>query len=285
MKLGICTTDFKKAFTPDRLCAKIASFGVSAVQLAFESVALDGFTPTGEIEIPERVPVEVISSLTREASVLGLSFLAVNGTFNMAHPSDAVRAEGVQRFAPFADAVAALGCPYITVCTGTRNEAHLWRYHADNGTADAWADMRETMARCAELADSRGLKLCVEVEASNVVDTPRKARTLLDDLGGAVKIVLDPANLFHIGKAHPEYVAQTLKDALELLVKDTVLLHGKDIREGEALDFCSAGAGIVDFGTLLEAVPDAAAMLVHGAFTDDAIRESLAYLRGFRDFD
>ena len=140
--------------------------------------------------------------------------------------------------------------------------------------------MRETVRRCAEAADARGLVLCVEVEASNVVNTPEKARALLDSVGSAVKIVLDPANLFHMGTAHPGNVAETLRNALRLLSRDTVLLHGKDVREGEGLSFCGAGEGIADFAALLAGCPGAQAMLLHGAYEDAAIAKSLGFLRG-----
>ncbi|MDY3286998.1 MAG: sugar phosphate isomerase/epimerase family protein [Eubacteriales bacterium] len=280
MKLGICTTDFRRAMSPEALCEKIASFGVTTAQLAFESVGIPGFAPTGELEIPESIPAAVLSALEREAARHGLDFAAVNGTFNMAHPDPAVRAEGVRRMEPLLDAARALGIPYVTICTGTRNPAHLWRPHPDNETDAAWRDMRETVGRCAEAADARGLVLCVEVEASNVVNTPEKARALLDSVGSAVKIVLDPANLFHMGTAHPGNVAETLRNALRLLSRDTVLLHGKDVREGEGLSFCGAGEGIADFAALLAGCPGAHAMLLHGAYEDAAIAKSLGFLRG-----
>ncbi|MGN1074831.1 MAG: hypothetical protein ACI4QB_07535, partial [Eubacteriales bacterium] len=73
---------------------------------------------------------------------------------------------------------------------------------------------------------------------------------------------------------------ETLRNALRLLSRDTVLLHGKDVREGEGLSFCGAGEGIADFAALLSGCPGAHVMLLHGAYEDAAIAKSLGYLRG-----
>ena len=83
-------------------------------------------------------------------------------------------------------------------------------------------------------ASALGLALGVEVEASNVVNTARRARDLLDACGSdALKIILDCANLFHAGKAHPRFVRETIGEAFALLGGDIALAHGKDIRESE----------------------------------------------------
>lgn len=282
MRLGVCTTDLPR-MTPDALFDKAASLGFDCVQFAFDSVPIDGFTADTRIEIPGDVPRGTLDEIMRASIRTGLPVVAANGTFNMAHPDAAVRDEGIRRFPGFLDAARSLGCTLVSVCTGSRNPAHLWQPHPDNNTPGAWDDMRGTMLRCAEYAAARGMTLLVEVEASNVVDTPEKARRLLQECGAAVKIVLDPANLFHAGMAHRKNVRPTLDRAFELLGADIALAHGKDIREGDGIDFCPTGEGIVDFPyllALLEKYGCGVDLMLHGIFTDAAFHRSVSYIRG-----
>lgn len=277
MKLGLCTTDLERT-SPENLLTRVADYGFSCVQLAFDSVEIEGFTADTRIEIPGSVPSGILIRLDKTAASRGLDITAVNGTFNMSHPDSEIRSEGVRRFPGFLDAAKELGARYISICTGSRNPAHLWRPHPDNITESAWCDMQDTVLRCTELAASRGLTLMVEVEASNVVNTPERAKKLLDAVGDTVKIVLDPANLFKAGEAHPENVRRVLDHADDVLHDDVVLAHGKDILEGEGLKFCGAGYGIVDFDYMLRKISNVEAIMLHGAFTDEAIRSGFAYL-------
>ena len=51
------------------------------------------------------------------------------------------------------------------------------------------------------IASSYGLTLAIEPEVDNVVDSAVKARRLLDEMASPhLKVVIDPANLFHAGE-------------------------------------------------------------------------------------
>ena len=286
MRIGLATTDFPTQ-PGSELLDRIKEYGFEAVQLSLADVAEMDFTPNGEIEIPETMDMETVAQVGRQARARGLPLVALNGTFNMAHPDPAVRAEGLRRLEGLAWAANALEVPILTLCSGTRNRAHLWRPHPDNGTPEAWQGMLETMEQAAALAERYDLTLALETEAANVIDTPEKARALMDAVGSRrLKMILDGANLFHAGKARPENVAETLRHAFDLFGRDVVLAHGKDIRASEGIDFCTTGQGILDFPLMLQLLGEHCAgcdMILHGIEQEEQMPGALAWMKALRE--
>lgn len=140
------------------------------------------------------------------------------------------------------------------------------------------------MERLLALADQYDLTLGVETEASNVVNTPERARLLLDTLKSRrLKIIFDPANLFHPGTACAEKAADIVEHAFDLLKEDIVLTHAKDIRAGEGIAFTSAGRGIVPFRRfleLLDSIGYAGPVVAHGIHDEAEFPFSTAFLNG-----
>ncbi len=285
MRTGICTTDFEVTGqlpkAADRLFGRIAELGFECVQFAFSSIAESEFTPTGRIEIPDKIPTAALDAAARSADRYHLPIEVINGTFNMAHPDEDVRREGIKRFALLTEAAEILGAKYISLCSGTRFAEHLWTYSPDNHTAGAWNDMLDTIKRAVELAERRNITLAIESEASNIIDTPVNARRVMDEVGSDhLKMILDCANLFHIGRAHPEYVQETIAHAFEFFGEDIVLAHGKDIREGDGINFCGTGRGIVDFpftAQMLKKYGFAGDMFLHGIYDEADMPYALAH--------
>ncbi len=285
MRTGVCTTDFEHEGQPlrnaDSLFAVIRGYGFEAVQFAFSSIAETGFVPTGEIEIPAAIPYAAVLQADRAARKYDLPIEVINGTFNMAHPDSAVREEGLRRFAILVDAAAALGAKSISLCSGSRNAAHLWTWSPDNDTQEAWDAMFDTISRAVALAEKGGITLAIESEAANIIDTPENARRVMDEVGSPnLKMILDCANLFHRGKAHPENVQDVIGHAFDLFGKDIVIAHGKDIREGDGIEFCGTGRGIVDFAFTARKLREAGYtgdMFLHGIYDEDDMLRSIAH--------
>lgn len=256
--------------TADTLFALIQDLGFTCVQFAFSSVAECGFTPNGELEIPSAIPAVCLDRVEKAAGKYGLPIEVINGTYNMVHPAEEVRKEGLKRLQTLMQAANALGTGKISLCSGTRNPAHLWRPSPLNDTEEAWAVMYDSMERATELAERYNITLAIESEASNVIRTPEKARRLMDGIGSdKLKMILDCANLFHAGHAHKAEVRETIAHAVEVYGKDIAVAHGKDIREGEGIEFCGTGRGIVDFAytaELLRGVNYAGDMFLHGIY-------------------
>jgi sugar phosphate isomerase/epimerase len=265
------------------LFGRIRGHGFETVQFAFSDVTEARFVPSGQIEIPENIDDALIRLVAAEAKRCCLPIGAVNGTFNAAHPDPAIRAEGVRRFEVLAAATTKLGCPIITLCSGTRNPDYLWSPHAANGEASAWADMIEVMKALAAIAERHGIVLAIETEAANVVDTPEKARRAMEEVGSArLKMVMDCANLFHPGEAMRANVDAAIRHAFALFGGEVVVAHGKDIRESEGIDFCATGEGIVDyvlFARLLAESRFPGDMMLHGIFDEEKMPAALALMR------
>ena len=274
-RTGICTTDLTTR-PADAMFATIAAAGYTAVQFGFSTVTDTDYTADGKIEFPdctELLKSGTIERIRKAAEAQGIAIAAVNGTFNMAHPDPAVRAEAIRRFDSFLAASKSLGASIVSLCSGTRCARHLWTYDPANRTDDAWRDMLDSMCRCTELAERHDLILAVETEASNVISTPEDARRLLDTVGSAhLKMILDPANLFLPGAARSENVRPTLRHAFDLFGGDIVLAHGKDIRAGDGIDFCATGEGIVDYpylAALLREIGFTGDMMLHGIYEEE----------------
>jgi len=265
------------------LFGRIRGHGFDAVQFSFADVAESRFVPTGQIEIPEYIDDSVIHLVAAEARRTRLPIAAVNGTFNAAHPDPVVRAEGVKRFEVLAAATAKLGCPIITLCSGTRNPDYLWSPHASNGEASAWSDMIAVMRALAAIAQRHGITLAIETETANVVDTPEKARRAMLEVGSPrLKMVMDCANLFHPGQARRANVDAVMRHAFAIFGGDVVVAHGKDIRESHGVDFCATGEGIVDFALfarLLAGSRFQGDMMLHGIFDEEKMPAALALMR------
>ena len=290
-KCGVCSTDFESAahtpYAAEVLFRKMKERGFEAVQFAFSSIAETEFTPNGQIEIPAVIPSAAIQAVRENAEKYGIPVEVINGTFNMAHPDRGIREEGIRRFEILCRAAKELRAKYISLCSGTRNADHLWSPHPDNDTQEAWNDMLDTVSRCTKIAETYGITLAVESEASNIISTPERARRLMDTVGSPnLKMILDCANLFHAGEAHKENVREILEHAFALYGDDIVLAHGKDIREGDGIDFCGTGLGIVDFAytaALLEQYDFTGNMFLHGIYhEDDMVRAREHWLASVR---
>ena len=281
MKTGICTTDFEKSAekkTADELFGIIHELGFRCVQFAFSSVAECGYTPNGQLEIPSVIKPECCRAVFIAAEKYDLPIEVINGTYNMAHPDPDVRAEGLKRLETLMQAAKELSTEIISLCSGTRNAKYLWSPSDENENEDAWADMYDSMQRATELAEQYGITLAIESEASNVIRTPEKARRLLDSIGSdKLKMILDCANLFHMGHAHKNEAPETICHAVEVYGKDIVVVHGKDIREGDGIEFCATGLGIVDFALtaeLLRQIGYKGDMFLHGIYDISDMKRS-----------
>jgi sugar phosphate isomerase/epimerase len=230
--------------------------------------------------LPERIEPHLAQLISAAARSRCINIAAVSGTFNMIDPIRARRDAGMRRLGQLARACSLLGTKIITLCTGTRDPDDMWRGHPANGRPDAWADLLTAVEQALGIAEEHDLWLAIEPETANVVDSPVRARRLLDELRSPrLKIVIDPANLFH---AHDLPHQRTLLDAaFDLLGPDIVLAHAKDIRVVDGtVDHVAAGTGVLDYAhylALLRQVP--VPLIVHG-LAEAEVPRALAFLRG-----
>lgn len=270
MRLGIFAKTFPGA-DPATVMAAARAAGFEAVQY---NMACSGLAA-----MPDALTAAQVAAVAAASRDTGVAVAAVSGTYNMIHPDPAVRAAGLRRLGLLIDHAAAMGTGMITLCTGTRDAADQWRHHPDNATPEAWRDLLEEMGKACVMAEARGVMLGVEPELANVVDGARAARRLLDEAASpALRIVLDPANLFEIADGAER--RRRIEEAVGLLGDRIAMAHAKD-RHADG-SFATAGKGVIDFAHFLGCLRGAGFdgdLVTHGLAAEEAAGVA-AFLRG-----
>ena len=271
MRIGGFTRIFDRPSFEEVLDAA-AGHGLQALQLNLESLGLP--------PMPDRLDPDLCRRVRDEAAARGLTLDAVSGTFNIIHPDLEERARNFRSLRGLAAACEHMGAPRITFSTGTRNADYMWGSHPDNGSPAAWADMLEAMSEAVEIAAGHGVPLVFEPEVSNVVDSAKKARRLLDHFESPfLKVVIDGANLFGAGDL--PRMGEVLDEAFDLLAPDIELAHAKDLeRDGEA-GHVAAGTGLLDYERYLRRLREAGfdgALILH-SLDEEQVPASLSFLR------
>lgn len=272
MEIGI----FAKTFVRPTLAATleaVVGHGFGAVQFNMACAGLPS--------MPDQIDPALATTIRREMAACHITMAAVSGTFNMIHPDPEQRRIGLRRLRELAAACVGLGTNLIALSTGTRDPDNMWRRHPDNDTPAAWADLVAAMGEAVSIAGEYGVTLAFEPEVSNVIDSARKGRRLLDELASPhLKVVIDGANLFHAGELPRMHAI--LDEAFDLLGRDIVLAHAKDLsRDGEAGQE-AAGQGVLDYDhylSLLRGIGYSGPLILHG-LAESQVAGAVAFLQG-----
>jgi sugar phosphate isomerase/epimerase len=173
-----------------------------------------------------------------------------------------------------------MGTAAIHVCTGTRDRDSMWRRHPDNDSPESWHDMVACVREATDIARQANVILAFEPEVNNVVDSARKARRLLDEIGSPhLKVTIDPANIFHAGEL--PRMREMLDEAFALVGKDIALAHAKDLDHDGDAGHLAAGQGVLDYDRylgLLRASGFRGPLLLHG-LNEAQVPGCVAFLR------
>jgi sugar phosphate isomerase/epimerase len=198
----------------------------------------------------------------------------------MCHPDAEHRQTGLRRLRVLAESCSGLGTSKIHLCTGTRDRASMWRRHPDNDSAEAWRDMAACMREASDIARQFRVVLAFEPEVNNVVNSAKKARRLMDEIGSPfLKVTFDAANLFHAGQL--PRMKEVLDEAFALIGKDIVLAHAKDLDHDGDAGHLPAGHGKLDYDryvTLLHKYRFPGPLLLHG-LSEAQVPGCVAFLR------
>ena len=272
MQIGIFAKTFVRPTLEETLDA-VKAYGLGCVQFNMVCAGLPS--------MPDCIKVENCDAIRREMTSRNITMSAVSGTFNMIHPDILSRRAGLRRLRELASVCKRLGTSVITLCTGTRDSENMWRRHPENDSLQAWKDLIESMNEAVLIAEEYGATLGFEPEVSNVVDSAKKGRCLLDEMQSPhLKVVMDAANIFHTGEL--SRMREILDEAFSLLGEDIVIAHAKDLScDGEAGDE-AAGRGVLDYDyylSLLHNVGFDGPLILHG-LTEAEVQESVDFLRG-----
>jgi sugar phosphate isomerase/epimerase len=271
MHVGIFARTFSRP-SLEAILDAIEQHGIRSIQF---NMSCAGFP-----SLPESIEAELADRICEALRARGIVMAAVSGTFNMIHPDHAIRAHNLERLRVLARVCKRLGTSIVTLSTGTRDPEDMWRRHQDNDSPGAWSDMRAAMAEALHIAAQYQLNFAFEPELSNVVDTARKARRLLDEMQSSnLKVVIDPANLFHQGDL--PRMAEILDEAFDLLGDVIVLAHAKDLRRDGEAGQEAAGTGLLDYNRYLALLDKAGyrgPLILHG-LAEEQVDASVAFLR------
>jgi sugar phosphate isomerase/epimerase len=271
IQIGILLGTFGGPTLEARLDAAKAC-GLDCVQLSLDCAGLPS--------MPERIAPEAIDRIRRAATARKIEIASLQGTFNMAHPDADERSAGVRQLGVLAAACKQLGIAKIHICTGTRDRGNMWRRHPDNDTPEAWRDMVACVRAAVEVAKPFGATLGFEPEVNNVVDSAKRARRLMDEVGSPyLKVTMDAANLFHAGEL--ARMSEVLDKAFALVGKDIVMAHAKDLSHDGDAGHEPAGHGKLDYDryiTLLHAYGFKGPLLLHG-LSEAQVPGCVAFLR------
>ena len=247
-RLGVLTSEFERPSLAATLDA-IVGHHIGAVQFqlgsAVPSVPLQTSLQMGLDVLGAHLSPALCAEIRGQLAERGLALAAVDGTFNMIDPDEKRRWTNLGYLQQLVECCDALGTSVVTLCTGSRDEI-MWRRHPDNDSPQAMADLVAVMRAAARTAEDYGVTLAFEPEVNNVASSPERARQLIDEVGSpAVKVVMDPANIFKAGQL-PQ-MQDKLREAFRLLGDHVALAHAKDLdHDGEA-GHLGAGQGLLDY--------------------------------------
>lgn len=271
MRIGILMGTFARPTLEARLDAVKANW-LDCVQLSMDCAGLPA--------MPDRIDPEFADGIRLAAAARGITMVSVSGTFNMSHPDPEHRRAGLRRLGVLASACRRLGTPMIHLCTGTRDRDNMWRRHPDNNTPEAWRDMVACMREAVAIARQADVVLAFEPEVNNVVDSAKKSRRLMDEVGSPhLKVTMDAANLFHTGEL--ARMAEVLDESFALIGKDIVLAHAKDLSHDGDAGHEPAGHGRLNYDryvSLLHAYGFKGPLLLHG-LSESQVPGCVAFLR------
>jgi len=247
------------------------TYSMKGPAMVFDAVAADGYqgvqanlSTAGLASLPEFLPTGLAGRFGEEARSRGIRIAALSGTYNMAHPDEKIRKASRVGFRNVIQAATEMGTSIVSLCTGSRNEQDMWKFHPDNYSAAAWRDLRSELDFALSAAHESGIRLALEPEPANIIHDAKAARRVLDEIASPyLGIILDAANLLSpetLGKQH-----EVISEATSLLGDSLLLAHAKDIDAGGQV--VAPGEGAVDllsFTRSLRAVGYDEALIAHG---------------------
>ncbi|MEU7852896.1 sugar phosphate isomerase/epimerase family protein [Nonomuraea sp. NPDC049141] len=269
-EVGIFARTFPRT-TAGKVATAVAEAGFRLAQFNFSAIALPTLAPD--------VSLDAVTAVGRDFRDAGVTVWGLSATYNIIHPDRARRSRQTRQAARLIEMSPLLGVTAVTLCSGTLNTGDMWTGHPDNRSTAAWADLRSTLDALLEAASNAGIKLGIEPEAANVVDSAQRAHRLISELGSDARhigIVLDPGNLVAPETIHRQ--DDIVNEAFDLLGEHIIGLQAKDLT---AAGPAPLGRGDLDYTMICRRTLElgrAVPLIIQDATEDDASRSG-RYLR------
>ena len=240
MEIGIFARTFT-APTLDGVLDGVVGHGLKHVHFNLACAGVES--------LPASIDNKLCRTLRKAFDDRDLVMVGVSATFNAIHPDLKKRRDEISGAKRLIERCGDLGTSLVSLCSGTRDPLDPWRKHPDNNLPQAWHDLVHTLEQLLPLAERHRVTLGIEPEHANVIDSPGKARQLLNELKSeSLKIIIDGANLFDT-QEELSNMERVLKEAFDQLGEDIVMAHAKDIPNDPERKQQAAGTGRLDWDT------------------------------------
>ncbi|MGI6215421.1 MAG: sugar phosphate isomerase/epimerase family protein [Christensenellales bacterium] len=269
MQLGIFSRTF--AGSPEEIFIKMRKLGFSYTHYNLSSAGLE--------TMPLELDRERLKNIKAYAKKYSIILHGLSGTFNMIAPDKQEKQDGIRRFNVLCEAADMLDIRLISLCTGSKSTVSKWEWHKDNSLKSSLDELYETTQKILPKAKQYGIRLGVEPEQSNVINSATKAKEYIDEFSPHLKIIMDGANL--IPQDNINNMRNIMLEAFETLHQDIVQAHAKDIAKKAGISFVAAGEGQLDYNTyisLLKKYKYEGPLVLHG-LSEEQVPKSIEFLK------
>jgi sugar phosphate isomerase/epimerase len=230
---------------------------------------------------PLEADPEDIQRVNRAFAEGGLEIAQVNGSYErLVDSDDELRAEGVRGLSALIRLGAMVQTPSVYVRPGSLSAAHHWGPHPLNTAPETLDRLVDSLRKVCRVAEAEGMLLAIEGHVLSPLDTPRRARQVIDVVASpALKFNIDPVNFMgSVSDVHD--TNRILNELFDLLGAQTIAGHAKDCTLGDDLVLhiheVVLGTGTMDYGLFLrrfqECCPDGYLEIEH--LPDDKIPQA-----------
>ncbi|MFA9376929.1 MAG: sugar phosphate isomerase/epimerase family protein [Lachnotalea sp.] len=176
--------------------------------------------------------------------------IAVLGCYlNLATPDKEVLEKTMDTYMANIRFASILGCGVVGTETGAPNTEY--KTVPECRSEEALNTFITNIRPIVKYAEIMGVIVAIEPVLNHIVYNSQRARQVLDTIHSPnLQIILDPVNL--LGMENYENREAVIAEAIELLGKDTAVVHIKDcVVDGENLRSVAAGTGIMNYESLI----------------------------------
>ena len=182
---------------------------------------------------------------------LGDIDLAVLGCYlNLTHPDEAAYRDILKKYRAHIQLARWMNAGCVGTETGNPNAGYTYD-PARSHTPEALEMFIRRVAPVVECAEHFGVTLAIEPVYTHIVHDGKAARRALDAIqSDNLKIILDPVNLLHTDNI--EKRDDVIREAIDLLGEDVVIIHMKDYQRTEnGLISMACGLGEMNYADIL----------------------------------
>lgn len=245
MNIGIRAHDIENR-PLEELVKEIAGKGFTSVQLALSKSFDEINTEKGSLS--PGLAHYIGSAFSRkhiQIAVLGCYF-------NMIHPDQVERRNGIERFKEHIRFARDFGCSIVATETG--NVHPEISYTEENFKEEPFLEVVDSVRELVKEAEKFGVIVGIEAGVNHPVYSPKVMKRLLDTIdSNNLQVILDPVNLLTVDTY--ENQLEIFQEAMELFGDRVVVLHAKDfIIENNQLLPTAVGKGLLNYEFILNMI-------------------------------